>query len=186
MALEEGGVDEEEGLVVGEGDGGGPEVPHVPGVDEEGTSRRVHGCQHLGVDDIFKGQFSNIVPMFIVSMLSKKCNGTLSIIDVKLGHVEIIDEINKFLLALRTELLSSNFLQKLFELDLQIGGIGVIGEVDKLVVEAIGVVFDDGSEAAFGDGCFTSSCQSDQQNWVVDEDEFLYEVFCGHAFFGGD
>ena len=126
VALEEGGVDEEEGLVVGEGDGGGPEVPHVPGVDEEGTSRRVHGCQHLGVDDILEGQLSNIVPMFVIGMLPEKGDGALCVINIKLGHVEIINEIDKFLFALGAELFSCNFLQKLLELHLKICGIGVV------------------------------------------------------------
>ena len=186
MTLEEGGIDEEEGLIVREGDGGRPEVPHVSGVDEEGSSRRVHSRQHLGVDNILEGQLTHIVPMFVISVLPEKGYSTLCVIDIKLGHVKIINEIDKFLFTLRTELFSCNFFQKLLELHLQIGGIGVVGEVDELIVETVRVVFHNGTEAAFGDGCFTSSCQSDQQNWMVDEDKFLDEIFGSHTFFGGD
>ena len=126
VALEEGGVYEEERFVIGEGDGSSPEVPHVSGVDEEGAGRRVHSRQHLGVDDILEGQLSNIVPMFVIGVLPEKGDGALCVIDIKLGHVEIINEIDKFLFALGAELFSCNFLQKLLELHLKICGIGVV------------------------------------------------------------
>ena len=89
-------------------------MPHVSGVNIERTSTRVHGCEQLGVYNVLECKFSNIVPVLIVCMLSQQGDGTLSVIYIKLGHVQIIYEVDKFLFAGWTKLLTSDLLQELF------------------------------------------------------------------------
>jgi len=65
-------------------------------------------------------------------------------------------------------------------LDLKIARIDVIREVDKLIVEVIRHFFNNGSKASFGKGSLTTTGQTNQQNWMVDKDEFLDVKFSGN------
>lgn len=57
-------------------------------------------------------------------------------------HVEIIDKVNKLLLAWWAELLAGYFFQELLQLDLEIAGVSVIRKVDQLIVIVLGELFD--------------------------------------------
>lgn len=137
MSLKESWIDEEERFVIRERNGDCPEMSHVSRINIERTSRWIHSCYHLSIDDIFECEFSNIIPMLIICMLSKQSNSTLSVIGIELRHVKVINEIDKFLFSWWTKLFSCNFLQKLLKLDLQIAGISVIWEVNELIVEIL-------------------------------------------------
>lgn len=70
-------------------------------------------------------------------MLSKEGNSALSIVNVELGHVKVVNEIDKFLFSRGTKLFTSNFLKELLQLDLKICGISIVREVDELIVEVL-------------------------------------------------
>lgn len=120
----------EERVIVREGNGNCPKMPHVPGVYEEGTCTGIQSRKSLCVDNVLQGKFSDIIPMLVVSVLSQKTDSTLGVILIELWHVQIINKVNKFLLPGWTKLFSSNFLQELFQLDLQIARVSIIREVD--------------------------------------------------------
>ena len=118
-------------------------MSHIPWIDKEGTCRRVHSCQSLGVDDILQSKLTHVVPVFVVCMLSQQTNCRLGIIDIQLWHVEIVNEIDQLDLTRRPKLFASFLFKGLFELDLQIASISVVIEVDLLVSEAILLSFND-------------------------------------------
>lgn len=67
----------------------------------------------------------------------------MRVILIKLGHVEIVDKVNKLLLAWWAELLAGYFFQELLQLDLEIAGVSVIRKIDQLIVIVLGELFDD-------------------------------------------
>lgn len=67
----------------------------------------------------------------------------MRVILIKLWHVEIIDKVNKLLLAWWAELLAGYFFQELLQLDLEIAGVSVIRKIDQLIVIVLGELFDD-------------------------------------------
>ena len=69
--------------------------------------------------------------MAVVSVLPEKCNGCLSIIWIKLRHIEVIDEVDQLSLTLWTELPTCFLFQRLLQLRLQVHRIGVVIEVDE-------------------------------------------------------
>lgn len=122
--------------------------------------------------------------MFIVCMLPEEGDSTLSIIDIELRHVKIIDKVDKFLLSRRTELLTCDFLQELFELNLEIGGVSVVREVNELIIETIGKLLHNGPETSFSQSCLTTPSQTDQKNRMIHKDKLLYEEFSSDTFLG--
>jgi len=58
-------------LVIGERNGNLPEMSLISGVNKERSSRWVHGSHMLTFYDFFNGKFADIIPMFIISMLSQ-------------------------------------------------------------------------------------------------------------------
>ena len=71
VTLQEGVVDDEERLIIGHVDGNQPEMSLISGVHIEGTCRRVHTGQMLTVDDLLDGQFSDVIPMLVIGVLSE-------------------------------------------------------------------------------------------------------------------
>lgn len=67
----------------------------------------------------------------------------MRVILIKLWHVEIVDKVNKLLLAWWAELLAGYFFQELLQLDLEIAGVSVIRKIDQLIVIVLGELFDD-------------------------------------------
>lgn len=71
VTLQEGVVDDEERFIIGHVDGNQPEMSLISGVHREGTGRRVHTGQMLTVDDLLDGQFSDVIPMLVIGVLSE-------------------------------------------------------------------------------------------------------------------
>ena len=57
--------------------------------------------------------------MFIILMLSKQSNSSLSVIWIKFRHVKIINEVNKFKFVNRSKCSTNFLLKKLLENGLQ-------------------------------------------------------------------
>lgn len=94
-------------------DGKEPEMSLQSRIDNERTSSWVHGSNELSVLDFFHCQFTLIVPMLVISMLSQKSNGVLGIIRISLRHVQVITEINQFICSFWCENLTRLFLKVL-------------------------------------------------------------------------
>lgn len=77
-----------------------PEPSLQTGVDEEGTGSWVHCCDVLSVLNVSESPLgAAFVPMLVVFVLTEQGNSILSLIGVKLGHVQIIDELKELVLA---------------------------------------------------------------------------------------
>jgi len=72
-----------------------PEMSLKSWVDLEWTSSGVHTSSIKSVLNILKSQLASIIPMLVVLVLSQEWDSCLSIVRIKLGHVKIIDEIDK-------------------------------------------------------------------------------------------
>lgn len=92
-------VDGEQRGLLGEGDGKGPEVSLKTGVDVERTGSGVHASGVEGVFDVFKTELVAIIPVLVILVLSQERDGSLSVVRIKSGHVEIINEIDELELA---------------------------------------------------------------------------------------
>ena len=104
-------------------------------VDDECTSSGVHGSNELGILDVHKRQLVLVIPMLVVSVLSEKSNGGLSIIWIWARHVEIINEIEKLLGSSWCVKLTSFLLKLLLQDELEKIGICVEVHVDNLLNE---------------------------------------------------
>lgn len=120
VALQEGVVDGKQRLIVGHVNCHKPEMSLISRVHVERSRRRVHAGQMLAVHDLLNGQFANIVPMCVVSMLSQKRDSGLSVIRIQLGHIQIIDVINHFDFTAWAVLLTGQLLQRSLKHILQI------------------------------------------------------------------
>jgi hypothetical protein len=93
--------------LLGEGDSRDPEPSLKPGIYEEGTSCRVHSSDVHSVLDVLNSPLgAAFVPMFVIFMLSQKRDSVLGLIRIKLGHVQIINELEQLVLADGSECLT--------------------------------------------------------------------------------
>jgi len=114
MSSKIGGINDGQWRLIWHTDGKKPEMSLKSWVYDERTSGWVHGGNKLGVFDFFQGEFSLIIPMLIISMLSKKSNGVLSVIWISSWHVHVINEVDKFLLSFWSKDLTSLLFKVLF------------------------------------------------------------------------
>jgi hypothetical protein len=133
----------------------------------------------LSVGDFLQTQFGNVIPMLHVLMLSQQSNGCLCVVRISLWSIQIINEVNQFGLTSWPILFTSLLFQHLFHHGLQIVTICVVVEVDNLEIECFlhsGNSFSTYFlQNTFSKSCFTTSCISDQQNRVLDNQELLNE-----------
>src|SRR3569833_3184685 len=111
MLVHESIVDSCEGWLFREGNGQSPEMSLKTRVDLERTSCGIHTGQVLCVLDVFQCEFTSVVPMFVIFVLSQQCNSILCVIWIKFWHVEIINEVNELVFAHRC-ISSTSFLLK--------------------------------------------------------------------------
>lgn len=102
-------------------------------VDNERTSSRVHGSNVHRALNFLDGQLRSVIPMLVILVLTNQSNGALSIVLIKGGHVEIINEVEELELADRSEDLTSSLFELLLEDLLKKHGIGIEVEVDGLL-----------------------------------------------------
>jgi hypothetical protein len=114
MSSKIGGINDGQRRLIWHTDGKKPEMSLKSWVYDKRTSGWVHGGNKLGVFDFFHGKFSLIIPMLIISMLSKKSNGVLSVIWISSWHVHVINEVDKFLLSFWSKDLTSLLFKVLF------------------------------------------------------------------------
>lgn len=86
----------ERGLL-GHANGEKPEVPLETGIDYEGTSCVIHGCDKLSVLDLHERQLVLVIPMLVISVLPQKSNGSLSVVGIWAGQVQVIHEVEELL-----------------------------------------------------------------------------------------
>lgn len=114
VTLQESIIDYEQRLVIRHTDRNQPEMSLISRINKEWSSSWVHTGQMLAINNFLDGQFSNIIPMLIISMLSQKSDWGLSVVRVQLRHIEIIDVIDHFYFSSRAVLLTSQFFQRGF------------------------------------------------------------------------
>lgn len=158
----------------------------ISGVHVEGTGTGVHTGQVLAVDDFLNGQFADVIPMLVVSMLSQKSNGSLGIVRVELRHIEVVDVIDHSDLSSGTVLLTSQLLQGSLQHSLQVSRVSVEVAVDLGVSEVLGVFRSNRSDDVVGQLGLSGSGSSDDQRRVSDVDEGVDELFGRDGFSGGD
>ena len=91
-----------------------PEVSLQPCVDSEATSSWVHTGHILDIANLLECHFLSVIPVGVVKMLPQQSVGLYSTIGVHLGHVHVINEVDQFLSAWGTVLLTSLLFQRLF------------------------------------------------------------------------
>lgn len=158
----------------------------VSWVHWESTSWWVHTCEMLSIRDFFQTQLGNIIPMLHVLMLSQQSNRCLGVVRVSLWSIQIINEVNQFGFTSWSILFTSFLFQHLFHHCLQIVTICVVVEVDNLEIECFLHSWNSFStyflQNTFSKSCFTTSCISDQQNRMLDNQELLDEFWCRNGF----
>ena len=113
MLVEESTEDSEERLSLGELNSTEEEVTLETWVNDEGTSSWVHGSDVHGALDLLDSELCSVVPMLVVLVLTHESDGTLSIILIESGHVEIINEVDELVLADRAVNLTGSTLKLL-------------------------------------------------------------------------
>jgi hypothetical protein len=88
-------VDGEQRGLLGERNSKGPEVTLKTRVDLERTSSWVHASCVKGVLDVLQGQLGAIIPVIVIFVLSQKRDSSLSVVGIKSGHVQVINEIDE-------------------------------------------------------------------------------------------
>jgi hypothetical protein len=83
----------------------------ISGIDEERSCSGVHAGQMLAIHNFLNRQFSNVVPVLVISVLSQEGDRSLSVIRVQLGHIQIIDVIYHFYFTSGAVLLTCQFFQ---------------------------------------------------------------------------
>ena len=153
-----------------------PEVSLETWVDEERTGSWVHGSNELGVLDVLKSKLTLVIPMLVVSVLSQKSDGTLSIIWISSWHVHIIDEVDELKFTNWSESLTGFLLQQLLQVHLKQVSISVEVEVNNLLEIVTVYTTSELVQKTLNDLSLTTSCKSDK-NWaVVDLDELSHQV----------
>lgn len=97
-----------------------PEPPLETGVDEERTGSWVHSSNVLSVLDISKSPLgATFVPMLVILVLTEERNSVLGFIWIKLGHVQVINELEELELAERGVCLTSLLFEHRLKLELE-------------------------------------------------------------------
>jgi len=163
VLVQEGSEDGVQGGLLGEWNGNNPEPSLETGVNKEGTGSRVHGRDVHGVLDVTDGPLgSTFVPMLVILVLSKERNGSLGLVGILLGHVQVINKLKHLELTERSEGLTSLLLELGLKLLLEEARIGVVVEVDglrKVVITGGGHVV----EETLGDLGLTATGGTDEQ-----------------------
>lgn len=155
-------------------------------VNDEGTSRWVHGSNQLGVFDVHERELVLVIPMLIVPMLSKESNSSLGVIGIGTWHVEIINEVDEFLRASWSEQSTSLLLKLLLQDQLQqVCGCVEVEVYNLLDVVAVWGVADFVKET-LNDLGLTESSKSCQHWAVVDLNHVLHDELSGDGVWSWD
>jgi hypothetical protein len=104
------------------------------GINEEGTGGRVHGRNVHGVLDVTDSPLgSTFVPMLVVLVLTEEGNGSLGLVRILSGHVQVINELEELVLAEGSEGLTGLLLELRLKLTLEEGRVSVVVEIDSLL-----------------------------------------------------
>lgn len=87
------------------------------GVYLEGTGSGVHASCVQGVLDVLECKLGTIIPVVVVLVLSQERDGSLGVVGIESGHVQVIDEVD--------------------QLEFTNGGIGTTGFLLELLLEDI-------------------------------------------------
>ena len=114
MTLEDTLVDGAQCIHIWKTDSKDSKMSLEPWVDGEATGRWVHTSNILNIVDLLEDEFGPIVPVIIVHVLPYKGMRLYSAIGIDHRHVDIVNEVNKFLSSRRAIVTASFFLQWFF------------------------------------------------------------------------
>ena len=152
-----------------------PEMALEPWVDDERSSCWVHSSDIQSVVDIFEGEFLSVIPMVIVLMLSDKSNGCLSVIWIKSGHVQVINEIDELVLSNWSITCTCLPLELLFKLILKKSRVSVVIEVYNLLQVLLFCWIAKVIKETFSNLSLTATSLSNKHWRVVDFDKLLHK-----------
>ena len=133
VLVQESAEDSEERLLFWELDGTEEEVTLQTRVDHEGTGSWVHSGNIHGALNFLNSELGSVIPMLVVLVLTDKGDGTLSIILIESGHVEIINEVDELVLADGSVDLTSSTLELLLKNGLEKQRVSVEIEINDLL-----------------------------------------------------
>ncbi len=119
--------------------------------------------------------------MTIICMLSQKSDGGLSIIFIKLWHIQVIDEVNHDDFSGGSKLTTCLLFQSLFQLRLEIVGICVIVEVDNLESIVLWFIGNNFLQDTLGELSFTRTGVTNQEALMFREDIVFNEIRGGNV-----
>ena len=152
-----------------------PEMALESWVNDERTSCWVHSSDIQSVVDIFEGEFLSVIPMVIVLMLSDKSNGCLSVVWIKSGHVQVINEVDKLVLSNWSITCTCLPLKLLFKLVLKKSRVSIVVEVDNLLQVLLFCWIAKFIKETFGNLGLTATSLSNKHWRVVDFDKLLHK-----------
>jgi hypothetical protein len=163
------------GLVVGERDRNEPEMSLISRVHEEGSSRGVHRSEMLAFNDFFDGKLGDVVPMLVICVLSQKSDGSLGVVGIQLGHVEVINVVNHVQFGEGSELSTGLLFEGGFKHILEIAGVGVVIEINNGVSVIFRVFGNKTLQDTVSELGFTGSGVSNQKASVLHKDQIVNE-----------
>jgi hypothetical protein len=144
-------VDGVKNFLLGHGQTHGGEMSGKTDINEERSGLGVHASnEHDVSNSLLDGEISSIVVSVIVDELSDEGNGLLSEILVNLGHVEIINKVDKSLTSGRSIKGTGSLINVRLNNNLETHGVGVrveidLGSEDRIGINVLEVILHNGS-----------------------------------------
>lgn len=143
-----------------------PEVSLETRIDNERARELVHSTNHESTLNLQQlDALGQIIPMVVVFDLSQKSNSTLSIVRIKLRHVQIVDEVDECVLSNGAIPGSSLLLKLSHEAHTKRGCISVVVHVDGLA-QIIICLLGEFLQKTFDHLCLTATSLAHKE-WAV-------------------
>jgi hypothetical protein len=133
-------VDSVKNFFLGDRQAHGGEMSGKTDINKEGSGLGVHASNKHDVgNSLLDGEISSIIVGVIVNELSDEGNGLLGEIFINLGHVQIINKVNKSLSSGRTVKSTSSLINVRFNNNLKTHGVSVRVEINLSSEDGIGI-----------------------------------------------